>query len=128
MKKSYLGLAMVLLILGIVAACKGPGCLVQEKLVDAATQVVVEKLECDAFTAVREDVTSAISKVGLCKDGTQQTGAIADLACPLVADQVVDKAFSAGVPERWHCKATSAKATVKDLLVAACKKIPVSQQ
>lgn len=100
-----------------------PGCIIQNKMVDVATNVVTSKLECKNSAAVKADMEALVENLGLCKSA--QTGTIADVLCPPVVSAVVTKVASV-VPSAWDCSATAAKATLAAALTSACRQIPVS--
>lgn len=122
-------LAMItLLILGTVAitGCNSPGCIVEGKLVEVATNVTATKLQCRNTKAVQASMQSLVGNLALCKKADSIQGPLADAFCPLLTSAVVEFVASKGIPAEWDCSATDAKAFLKDALSSACKQIPVS--
>lgn len=118
----------IFLILGVIAACKGPGCLVHEKIVDSATHAVANTLECDNFPAIREDIDKVVGALGLCKADEMPKGPLADAFCPMVADTVVEFVYKNGIPAKYGCKATKAREYLKSVLTTQCKRLPVEYE
>ena len=121
-------LMVTFLILGTFAitGCNTPGCLVEGKLVEVATNVTATKLQCRNTKAVQASMQSLVGNLGLCKKADGMTGPLADTFCPILTNAVVEFVASKGIPAEWDCTATDAKAALKEALTSACKQIPVS--
>jgi len=89
---------------------------------DVATSVIVDKLQCRNSKEVLSSINGLLAPLGLCQ---QKTGAIADIACPMITKSVVDYLAANAIPEKWGCSAANAKAVVGAALLEACKKVPV---
>lgn len=118
----------IFLILGavIVTGCNSPGCLVEGKIVEVATNVTASKLQCKNVAAVENSMKNLVENLKLCTSA-QKTGPIADTFCPLITNAVVEFIAAKGIPAEWECSAINAKTLLKDALTSACKQIPVSK-
>jgi hypothetical protein len=104
------------------SACAGlkekAGCMVEDKTIAVATDVIVKKLQCKNVFAVHADVKGVVDNLGLCP-----TGPIGDVVCPMVAKEVVNKLVAVAVPAEWGCTAENAKATLQSTLESSCKAV-----
>lgn len=120
----YLSLVLVPFIL-LTGCTFKPGCIIQDKMVDIASNAIVDKLQCMNRNAVAADMKNLVSGIGLCKQ--VETGVIADTICPVLSAAVVLKITNAAIPAEWGCLATDARARAIEALTSACKQLPVSQ-
>lgn len=122
MKSLFLLLALSL---GL-SACTSlkPGCIIEDKLTEVATNTITEKLQCVGKSAIQADMKALVGGLGMCK--AQQTGMVADAVCPLLVSTVVMKLKTMAIPSEWQCSAVDAKVFLTEHLTNACKMIPVS--
>jgi len=92
-----------------------------------ASETVISVLECKNREAVSADILDVVSKAGLCKQQTHETGALADTICPIMTGAVLQFVSDKAIPANWECSATSAKAKLNEAILGACKQIPVSK-
>jgi hypothetical protein len=116
------------LLLGLVflASCNllHPGCLIHDKVEEAATSAIVNSLQCSSPSAVQADVHKVLAPLNLCQS---ETGLISATFCPIAVGAVVGLASKA-VPSSWGCSAQNAQAGLSAALTAACMQIPVEQK
>lgn len=129
MKKIVFG--TLILALAIIVACKKPGCLIAEKAAGVLAGETAKVLQpCAHPELILEDYNAFLDHVGICAaPGVSEmvdpkTGVIADLVCPYVSQYAVEFLAKEGVPAKWGCEATDAKAKLTLLLTVGCKKLP----
>lgn len=112
------------LVVLFVSGCK-VGCAVQEKVVDVAAGVVTTGLSCKGTAAVKADLNAFCDKqTHLCD---AKAGAIADLACPVLAQWakvVLVPAVGSGLPVAWKCDPAASVSNVVDMLTVGCRQLP----
>lgn len=101
------------------------GCLIQDRIATAAADVVADKLQCQNKLAIRQDIEQAFSYLKLCPT---EAGFIADRLCPIATGALVEFVASRTIPKEWQCSAVLVKEQLRDALLGACLKLPVSEQ
>lgn len=123
MRPFYAILIALPLLMATACTSLKPGCIIEDKIVAAASDAVATHLQCANKFSVHQDISGLVKSLGLCKS---QTGPIADTLCPIVSKEIVDKVVATAVPATWQCSALNAKATLGTALTNACRLLPLS--
>jgi hypothetical protein len=113
--------ALALLLVSVSCCSFKPGCIIQDKVTQVATDAIVANLQCANPAAVKASMVSVLAPLNLC---TPNTGPLGDLICPSVAGAAANLIGNA-IPSQWQCTGAMAKAALSGALLQACKQIPV---
>lgn len=117
--KRYIGIVLVMAMTILITSCKW-GCEAEKIAVYGISTAIVSQLQCTNVAAVQADVRKIVEKAGLC----EKKGPIADLVCPVIGEIVVSQ-LANQVPATWQCDTSSAQKNLKDVIVTACKLLPI---
>lgn len=102
-------------------------CDVEKTVTQKVTDGIVGGLECEDPSAVYADIHALVHKVSPCPDAAHPKGLVSTV-CTLLVNQGVEHFATKPLPVTWKCKATNAKAVLKNVLQAACQSLPMGQQ
>lgn len=121
-----LGILAILFLVPVIGCNSlSPGCIIEDKVVAAASSAIVTNLSCTNAAQITSDLEAVIAPLNLCKT---PTGSVANAFCPLVVSTVVNLAASK-VPAAWGCSAVGSvgAASLDAALLTACEALPVSK-